>query len=173
MPQRQGYMSRNWVPNPHCIQNICGELILSLSLSGSPWKTTRGQETMSVSPKGWARTRQTEAAAHFHTGAFGCEPAAVFLQLKSWGSCGCHSHWPPQREKPLTSVGLPEICSCSHAFKKRIKGFRAEVNLGNPLCEIFSFSWFPFLLNIMYHHARGSLVDCWPTVLSRLPLLPP
>lgn len=58
---------------------------------------------MSVPLRGSAKTRQTGSCTLM--GAFGRRPAAAFLHLRSWGSCGCHSHWPPKGENSADICG--------------------------------------------------------------------
>lgn len=72
----------------------------------------------------------------------------------------------------LLWAGLkPSAAAC--VLSNVIKGISAEVNLGNPVYEIFSFSLFPFLLDITYDplttHWSPRSCGCLP----RLLLLPP
>lgn len=96
-----------------------------------------------------AKTRWTDPAAHSHEGAFGhgstwVRGAAVATDPTGLPRERQHSWhlWPSWGHR-----------SCSHAFKMSIKGFRAELNLGNSLYEIFSLFWFPLHLN---HWPTGS-----------------
>ena len=65
------------------------------------------------------------------------------------GSCS-YSHWPPQREHGRLLQACLKPSAAAACFQDENKGVSAEVKLGNPLYEIFSFSWFQFPWDIIY-----------------------
>lgn len=112
-PQGQGCVPSIWVPySSHCVENICWERI-ALSMCLKDKQRVGGQDSASQGPDQDGRWRRLPGLT-FSLGRFGVRTTAAFPCLKSWGSCCCRSHRPPQRENTADFWASPKSSTAAH-----------------------------------------------------------